>query len=57
MQAQTDSEKAWWEKKRGQIKTQFMKELDGEGGSGGANKSEEDEAVMVDTPGKSKGKN
>lgn len=51
VQAQTDAEKAWWEKKRGQIKAEFMKELDG------STKSEEDEAVLVDTPSKAKGKN
>lgn len=28
IQAQTDAEKAWWEKRRASIQTEFMKELD-----------------------------
>lgn len=66
IEAQTASEKQWWEKRRGQIQSEFIKELDDEetsttgddhkakGGSSGSAVSEED-AVLVDTP--SKGKN
>jgi translocation protein SEC66 len=59
--AQTDSEKQWWEKRRGQIQTEFMKELDEPEKSATTSpttaQSEED-AVLVDTPSKAKkGKN
>jgi translocation protein SEC66 len=55
--AQTDSEKQWWEKRRGQIQTEFMKELDEPEKSATTSpttaQSEED-AVLVDTPSKAK---
>ncbi|KAH6961449.1 hypothetical protein HG530_012720 [Fusarium avenaceum] len=47
--AQAESEKQWWEKRRGQIQTEFMKELDGSEQSSSANTTSED-GVMVDTP-------
>ncbi|KAM0197960.1 hypothetical protein ACHAPA_001761 [Fusarium lateritium] len=47
---QAESEKQWWEKRRGQISTEFMKELDGSEQSSSANTTSED-GVMVDTPG------
>ncbi|KAM0245131.1 hypothetical protein ACHAP5_005671 [Fusarium lateritium] len=47
---QAESEKQWWEKRRGQISTDFMKELDGSEQSSSANTTSED-GVMVDTPG------
>ncbi|KAK5987304.1 Translocation protein sec66 [Cladobotryum mycophilum] len=52
IQSQTDAEKAWWEKKRGQIRTEFMKEL--EESEKGSTRGEDD-AVVVDSPSK-KGK-
>lgn len=52
IEAQKNAEKQWWEKRRGQISSEFMKELD-DTVKGGV--SEED-AVLVDTPSKSKGK-
>ncbi|KAG5657191.1 hypothetical protein KAF25_001780 [Fusarium avenaceum] len=48
--AQAESEKQWWEKRRGQIQTEFMKELDGSERSSSANTTSED-GVIVDTPG------
>jgi translocation protein SEC66 len=48
IQSKMESEKAWWEKKRGQISTEFMKELDEEQTS--TKPHSEDEAVLVDTP-------
>ncbi|KAH7257307.1 Sec62/63 complex, subunit Sec66 [Fusarium tricinctum] len=50
--AQAESEKQWWEKRRGQIQTEFMKELDGSEQSSSAKTTSED-GVMVDTPGNS----
>ncbi|KAF4978046.1 hypothetical protein FZEAL_5511 [Fusarium zealandicum] len=52
--AQTDSEKEWWEKRRGQIQTDFMKELDGSEQSSSVKTASEEDAVMVDTPTKNK---
>jgi translocation protein SEC66 len=52
--AQTESEKQWWEKRRGQISSDFMKELDDSEKSSKA--PSEDDAVLVDTPSKSGGK-
>lgn len=50
IQAQTDSEKQWWEKRRAQIQKEFMSELDG--GEKAASKAPsaagDDEPVMVD---------
>lgn len=57
--AQADSEKEWWEKRRGQIQSDFMKELDGSEQSSSAKTASEEDAVLVDTPsksGKKKGK-
>ncbi|KAG6011748.1 hypothetical protein E4U54_007931 [Claviceps lovelessii] len=51
IEAQREAEKQWWEKRRGQISSEFMKELDEPAAKEGA--SEED-AVMVDTPAKGK---
>lgn len=47
--AQAESEKQWWEKRRGQIQSEFMKELDSEQSSSAKATSEED-AVMIDNP-------
>jgi len=49
--AQAESEKEWWEKRRGQIQTEFMKELDSEQSSSAKATSEED-AVLIDSPSK-----
>jgi translocation protein SEC66 len=51
IQAQTDSEKAWWEKRRASIQTEFMKEIDTEANSTGkASKVvSDDDAVLVET--------
>ncbi|EPE29225.1 hypothetical protein GLAREA_00385 [Glarea lozoyensis ATCC 20868] len=51
IQAQTDSEKAWWEKRRASIQSEFMKEIDTEANSTGkASKVVSDEdAVLVET--------
>ncbi|KAI8683972.1 hypothetical protein NCS57_00062300 [Fusarium keratoplasticum] len=57
--AQADSEKEWWEKRRSQIQSDFMKELDGSEQSSSAKTASEEDAVLVDTPtksGKKKGK-
>lgn len=54
--AQADSEKKWWEKRRGQIQSDFMKELDGSEQSSSTKAVSEDDAVLVDTPSKSKKK-
>lgn len=48
--AQADAEKAWWEKRRGQIQTEFMKELDEEAEDKSTKGQSEDDAVLVDTP-------
>ncbi|UNI15078.1 Translocation protein S66 [Purpureocillium takamizusanense] len=50
IQAQTEAEKQWWEKRRGQIQSEFMKELDES--EKGSTKGSEDDAVLVDTPAK-----
>ncbi|KJZ76615.1 hypothetical protein HIM_03951 [Hirsutella minnesotensis 3608] len=55
IQAQTDAEKQWWDKRRGQIQIDFMKELDDSEKSSTKGASEED-AVLVDTPGSKSGK-
>lgn len=55
-QSQAASEREWWERRRGQIQNDFMKELDD---SSKATSGAEDDAVIVDTPskgGKKKGK-
>lgn len=46
--AQKESEKQWWEKRRGQIQSDFMKELDASPKGAGS----EEDAVLVDTPSK-----
>lgn len=51
IQAQTESEKQWWEKRRGQIQGEFMKELD-DSEKNSAKGASEDDAVLVDTPSK-----
>lgn len=49
VEAQTEHDKEWWEKRRTTIKTEFMKELDEESEKGQAKTGSEDEAVLVDT--------
>jgi translocation protein SEC66 len=55
IQAQTTAEKEWWEKKRASIKSDFMKELDGESttpAKSSANKTGSDEdAILVESGG------
>ncbi|PNY23622.1 Translocation protein sec66 [Tolypocladium capitatum] len=51
IQAQTESEKQWWEKRRGQMQSELMKELDDSEKSSAKGVSEDD-AVLVDTPSK-----
>lgn len=52
IQAQTDSEKQWWEKRRAMIQKEFMSELDGEDKdkdkAASASQPSEDEPVLVD---------
>lgn len=47
IQAQTEAEKAWWEKRRAAIRTDFMKELNEEE-KGKATITSEDEPVLVE---------
>lgn len=61
IQAQAESEKEWWEKRRAAIQQDFMKELDNEKGTPSV--ASEDEPVLVDqntpsaaSPGSKKGK-
>ncbi|KAL2134750.1 hypothetical protein VTI74DRAFT_10906 [Chaetomium olivicolor] len=54
IEAQTEREKEWWEKRRASIKNEFMKELDKESKDTPkkepqAKAASEDEAVLVDT--------
>jgi translocation protein SEC66 len=51
IQAQTESEKEWWEKRRASIQSEFMKELDTPASSTGkASKVvSDDDAVLVET--------
>ncbi|KAL2258448.1 hypothetical protein VTK26DRAFT_8239 [Humicola hyalothermophila] len=62
IEAQTERDKEWWEKRRANIKNEFMKELDQEGSSKASSVAaagSDDEGVLVDTPGassKKKGK-
>ncbi|KAI5466666.1 Sec62/63 complex, subunit Sec66 [Mariannaea sp. PMI_226] len=53
--SQAESEKQWWEKRRGQIKDEFMKEIDDSEQTSPAKPATEDDTVLVDTP-SSKGK-
>lgn len=60
IQSQTESEKAWWNKRKATIQSDFMKELDEESGAArqteeseklstpAAAKSSDDEAVLVE---------
>jgi translocation protein SEC66 len=49
IQAQTEAEKAWWEKRRAGIQSDFMKELDDDADKTQAKAGSEDEPVLVDT--------
>ncbi|KAH7025531.1 translocation protein-like protein sec66 [Macrophomina phaseolina] len=49
LQAQTAIEKAWWEKKRGNIRADFMKELDEGSSSGAQAKGSDDDGVLVES--------
>lgn len=55
IQGQVESEKQWWEQRREQIQSDFMKELDGSEKSS-TNPPSEDGAVLVDAPRKKSGK-
>ena len=52
LQSQLDSEKEWWEKRRADISSSFMRELEEESGEVPAHlqKSIDDDAVLVDLP-------
>jgi translocation protein SEC66 len=55
IQAQTESEKEWWEKRRDSIKKEFLKEIESEGLSTPAKTqtskvSSDDDAILVDNP-------
>ncbi|PMD25168.1 pre protein translocase subunit Sec66 [Hyaloscypha hepaticicola] len=55
IQAQTESEKVWWEKRRDSIKKEFLKEIESEGLSTPAKTqtskvSSDDDAILVDSP-------
>ncbi|KAF4627106.1 hypothetical protein G7Y89_g11051 [Cudoniella acicularis] len=58
IQAQTEPEKEWWEKRRASIQSEFMKELDAStSGAGKASKSASDEdTVMVESANSAGGK-
>jgi len=49
LQAQTTSEKEWWEKKRASIQSNFMKELDE--GPKSPQRGSDDDAVLVEAGG------
>ncbi|KAK3383397.1 Sec62/63 complex, subunit Sec66 [Lasiosphaeria ovina] len=49
IQAQTEREKEWWEKRRSTIKTEFLKELEDESEKTQGKVGSEDEPVLVDT--------
>lgn len=49
IEAQTERDKEWWEKRRASIKNEFIKELDEESEQGQAKAGSDDEAVLVDT--------
>ena len=55
IKSHTEAEKLWWEKRRSQIQSDFMKELD-ESEKSSAKAASEDDAVLVDTPAKGGGK-
>jgi translocation protein SEC66 len=48
--SKSETEKKWWESRKAMIQSDFMKELDEEKTS----KSSEEDAVLVDAPGKGK---
>ncbi|PMD51780.1 uncharacterized protein K444DRAFT_647777 [Hyaloscypha bicolor E] len=55
IQAQTESEKEWWEKRRDSIKNEFLKEIESEALSTPAKTqaskfSSDDDAILVDSP-------
>ncbi|KAF2675253.1 translocation protein-like protein sec66 [Microthyrium microscopicum] len=55
IQAETEAEKEWWEKKRSTVQAEFMKELDDEAAAGTttrklSSKGSDDEAVLVEAP-------
>lgn len=52
IQSQAANEREWWERRRGQIQNEFMKELDESEKSSKATSGAEDEPVIVDTPSK-----
>lgn len=59
IQSQAATEREWWDRRRGQIQSEFMKELDESEKSSKTTSGGEDEPVIVDTPskgGKKKGK-
>jgi translocation protein SEC66 len=49
IEAQTERDKQWWEKRRASIKDNFMKELEEESGKTQTKAGIEDEPVLVDT--------
>ncbi|KAK4237849.1 Sec62/63 complex, subunit Sec66 [Achaetomium macrosporum] len=49
IEAQTERDKEWWEKRRASIKREFMKELDEESEKAQIKAGSEDEPVLVDT--------
>lgn len=58
IEAQTERDKEWWEKRRASIKNEFMKELDEEEQQQQQQQQSkagtDDEGVLVDTPNKKK---
>ncbi len=50
IQAQTEAEKQWWDRRRAVIQEDFMKELDGPGKAGKAGSEEDAVLVEVNTP-------
>lgn len=52
IQSQTEAERQWWDKRRGQIQSDFMKELD-DSEKSSTKATSEDDAVLIDTPGRS----
>ncbi|KAN0122257.1 Preprotein translocase subunit Sec66 domain containing protein [Hyaloscypha variabilis] len=55
IQAQTESEKQWWEKRRNSIKNEFLKEIESEALSAPpktqtSKVSSDDDAILVDSP-------
>lgn len=49
IQAQTESEKEWWENRRASIQAEFMKELDSP--SGTAKAGSDEDTILVESPG------